>query len=71
MPIRFTHHAKLQMGKRKISEEEVIITLENPDEVKQGSHSKETIAIKYFGKKRIRTIYISEPLETKIIIVTH
>ncbi len=69
--VRYTHHARLQMERRKITEEKVLSVLNNPDEFRQGSHSNETIAIKHFGKERLRVIYISEPYEIRIITVTH
>lgn len=69
--INFTEHAKKQMLKRRISEDEVFITLNFSDHITKGSHSNESIAVKLFNKKRIRVIYISEPNEIRIITVTH
>jgi len=69
--INFTEHAKKQMLKRRISKDEVIITLNFPDHITKGSHSNESIAVKLFNKKRIRVIYISIPNEIRIITVTH
>ncbi len=69
--VRYTNHARLQMRKRKIAEESVLDVLNYPDEFRQGSHSNETIAIKRFGKKRLRVIYISEPDEIRVITVTN
>jgi len=59
------------MLKRKIKTVEVLLTLQYPDSVLKGSHSNETIAIKHFGKKRVRAIYVSDPDEIRIITVTH
>jgi hypothetical protein len=69
--VKYTNHAKLQMKKRNISEEQVMIVLNFPDEFRQGSHSNETIAIKRFNRKRVRVVYVSEPDEIRIITVTH
>lgn len=68
--IKFTNHALLQMRKRNITREEVMATLNDPDEFKPGSHSNETIAIKRFDGKRVRVIYISEPVEIRVITAT-
>ena len=69
--VRYTNHARIQMKKRKIAEQSVLDVLNDPDESRQGSHSNEIIAIKRFGKKRLRVIYISEPNEIRIVTVTH
>ncbi len=69
--INYTRHAQLQMQKRRITETQVYQTLAHPDEVKQGTHSTETIALKKFGRNRVRVIYLSLPSEIKIITVTH
>ena len=69
--IHFTEHAKKQMSKRRIREDDVFITLNYPDHIEKGTHSNEIIAVKYFNGKRIRVIYISEPNEIRIITVTH
>ena len=68
--IKFTNHALLQMSKRNITREEVITALNDPDEFKPGSHSNETIAVKRFGRKRVRVIYVSDPVEIRIITAT-
>ena len=59
------------MLKRKIQKDKVLLTLDYPDSMLKGSHSNETIAIKHFGSKRIRVIYVSEPDEIRISTVTH
>jgi len=68
--IKFTNHALLQMRKRNITREEVFETLNDPDEFKQGTHSNETIAIKRFGRRRVRVIYVSDPVEIRVITAT-
>jgi hypothetical protein len=69
--VRYTRHARLQMERRGITDDDVLEVLNSPDEFEQGSHSNETIAIKYLGKNRVRVVYISEPEEIRIITVTH
>lgn len=69
--VKYTKHARLQMEKRGIMEEQVLATLNNPDEVKPGSHSHETIAIKRLTEGRVRVIYVSEPDKIMVITVTH
>ena len=69
--VRYTDHARRQMEKRKITEESVLDVLNDPDGFRQGSHSNELIAVKHFGRKRLRVIYVSEPDEIRIITVTH
>ena len=68
--VKFTNHALLQMSRRNITREEVIAVLNDPDEFKPGVHSNETIAIKRFQRKRVRVIYISDPVEIRIITAT-
>ena len=68
--IKFTNHALLQMGKRNITREEVIAVLNDPDEFRQGTHSNETVAIKRLDGKRVRVIYVSDPVEIRVITAT-
>lgn len=69
--IRCTHHARVQMESRGISEEEVLAVLNAPDEVRLGTHSEELVALKHSAKDRVRVIHVSEPKEMTIITVTH
>ncbi len=69
--LRFTWHARRQMEQRRVSEEEVFIALSDPDEVLPGAHSNETVAVKHFGQRRVRVIYVSEPNQLRVITVTH
>ena len=68
--IRYTRHARQQMARRSISEDDVWLTLSDPDTVVPGEHSVETIAIKQFVRRRVRVVYVSEPDEVRIITVT-
>jgi hypothetical protein len=69
--VKYTRHARLQMKSRRITEQDVLDILNDPDRFEQGSHSSETIEIRYFGTKRLRVVYISEPHEIRIITVTY
>ena len=69
--VRYTRHARLQMEERGIAEEDVLLTLYEPDEVVQGSHYNELIAVRRVGRRRVRVIYVSEPAEIRVITVTH
>ena len=69
--VKYTRHARFQMKKREITELDVLDILNNPDRFEQGSHSNETIAIRFSGGRRLRVIYIDEPNEIRIITVTH
>ena len=52
--INFTEHAQKQMLKRRISKDEVFITLNFPDQITKGSHAEEPFAVKFLNHKRIR-----------------
>ncbi len=69
--VRYTRHARLQMERRGITEQNVLDVLNDPDRFEQGSHSNETIAIRFFGRRRLRVIYVADPHEIRIITVTH
>ena len=55
MDIRFTYHAKYRMNKRKITEDEVVITIKNPDKTikKEGKY----YAPKNIGRAKIEVVY--------------
>ena len=59
--VRYTGHARERMEERNITGEDVLDVLNNADEMRLGDQSNEAIAIKSFGRKRVRVIYISEP----------
>lgn len=56
MRITLTHHARLRMIQRKVSESQIAETLESPDELLAGD-SGEAIAIKRFGVREVRVVY--------------
>ena len=56
MNIRYTHHATQRMAQRKIRAEQVIETLEAPDEIMPGDQD-ELIAVRRYGTREIRVVY--------------
>lgn len=56
MNIVYSRHAKQRMAQRKISSEEVIETLETPDNILPGDNGEE-IAIKQYGNREVRVVY--------------
>lgn len=55
MEIKFTLHSKERMKKRRISEEEVLMTIENPDKIikKKGNYYSQ----KNIGRAKIEVVY--------------
>lgn len=68
MKIRYTRHARQRMAQRNIRDEQVIETLESPDEILQGDRL-EMIAVRAYGVREIRIVY-EEADEDTIIIYT-
>lgn len=68
MKIRYTRHARQRMAQRNIRDEQVIETLESPDEILQGDRL-EMIAVRADGVREIRIVY-EEADEDTIIIYT-
>lgn len=56
MRIIYTHHARLRMAQRKVSEEQVVETLESPDDIVLGDGGEE-IAVRRFGVREVRVVY--------------
>lgn len=56
MQIIYTHHARQRMIQRKVSAEQVIETLESPDELMSGEED-EAIAVKRYGAREVRVVY--------------
>ncbi|MCB0094759.1 MAG: DUF4258 domain-containing protein [Caldilineaceae bacterium] len=56
MHIRYTHHARQRMLERKVSETQVELALEQPDELTMGEQD-EWIAIRTYGNRRIQVVY--------------
>ena len=66
MRITFTHHAKQRMIQRKISTDQVVETLESPDELIAGD-SGEEIAVKRFGVREVRVVYRETDVEGFVV----
>lgn len=61
MHIRYTRHALRRMAQRKITSEDVQLTLDDPDDVVPGDMD-ETIAVRSFGTREVRVVYGIEPM---------
>jgi len=68
IPVRFDRHAKRRMKWRKISEEEVRITLESPDRIEASTRGRVN-AYKIHGKRHIKVTYKKFSAEILIISV--
>ena len=68
MEIIYTRHVQQRMAQRKIAAEQVLETLETPDEILPGDNGEE-IAIKRFGNREIRVVY-EETAPNRIVIYT-
>ncbi len=68
MNIRYTRHARQRMAQRNIRDEQVIETLEAPDEILHGDQL-EMIAVRTDGAREIRVVY-EEADEDTVIIYT-
>ena len=66
MHISYTGHAKRRMNQRKVSPEQVIETIESPDELTAGDRGEE-IAIKRYGAREVRVVY--EEVDADSVIV--
>lgn len=69
MPIRFTLHALDQMKLRNISEADIILTLNQPDE-KHRDELGNLVSQKIFGKHLLRVFFIEDGGD-KVIITTY
>lgn len=56
MRIVYTHHAIQRMSQRKVSAEQILETLDSPDELVLGE-SGEEIAVKRFGARTVRVVF--------------
>lgn len=72
MRIRYTRHARharQRMYQRGITEEDVSEVLTSPDQLLQGEQG-EMIAVKYFGIRELRVIFIDiDEVVVKVITV--
>ncbi len=65
--IRYTRHAHNRMIERKIATEQVLTTIEAPDELVIGDEG-ESIAIRNFGRHEIRIVYRELDADTDLVI---
>lgn len=65
--IKFDRHAKRRMKWRRISEEDVCLTLENPDKV-EASIKGRTNAYKAIGQRHIKVTY--KEFSDKILVIS-
>lgn len=56
MDIKYTRHAKQRMRQRKVRQEQVTDTLQDPDDLIEGDFG-ELIAIKRYGPREVRVVY--------------
>jgi hypothetical protein len=56
MRITYTHHARQRMIQRNVSAEQVVETLDTPDELITGANG-EQIAIKRFDAREVHVVY--------------
>ncbi len=67
MDIRFSRHARKQMKWRKISEEEVMAAIDNPDKLEDTIKNRKN-AFKTINDRQLKITY--KPEERDIIVVT-
>jgi hypothetical protein len=56
MQLIFTHHALQRMKQRRVSEEQIVETIELPDEIYPGDGEEET-AVRSYGSREVRVVY--------------
>ena len=66
MDIVYTRHAEQRMRQRKVRHEEVVETLEEPDEIQPGDNGGD-MAIKRFGTREVRVVYMKTAPDTDLI----
>lgn len=62
MDIRYIHHARKQMAKRRITEEDVELALADPDETYPGNPTSRTCFVKHIGEKKVKIVV--EPIRS-------
>lgn len=67
MNVTFTRHARQRMAQRRVTEEQVVETLETPDEVVPGDHEEETVVRRY-GAREVRAVYLTVGAESYVIL---
>ena len=68
-PIRYTHHARSRMHQHRISEESVISTLTEPDQLLPSIKSRYN-ALKQIGNRIIRVTFLEEAEHMLVITVS-
>lgn len=66
MHVIYTRHAEQRMIHRKVSPEQVVETIESPDEILPGDNGEE-IAIRRYGARELRVVY--EEIEADTVVV--
>ena len=68
MTVKFTLHAARRMVQRRISEQDVLDTIESPDDIVVGEMG-ESIAIRRHLRDEIRVVYEDHP-DGVIVVIT-
>lgn len=68
VPLRYTRHARLRMKERRIAEEDVLLALAEPDELRYGQDG-ETIVVKKLGRRSIEIVFVETDTGCRIITV--
>lgn len=66
MHIIYTRHAEQRMIQRKVSREQVVETIESPDEILPGDNGEE-IAVRRYGAREVCVVY--EEVEADTVVV--
>jgi hypothetical protein len=69
MSIKFTKHALQRIKKRKISKDEILKTINNPDLLKKDLYGN-SVAQKMIERRLLRVFYFSEG-DAKIVITAY
>ena len=69
MSIKFTKHALQRIKKRKISKDEILNTINNPDLLKKDLYGN-SVAQKMIERRLLRVFYFSEG-DAKIVITAY
>jgi hypothetical protein len=66
MRIIYTHHAQQRMKQRKVTHEQVELTLAEPDEIQPGDNGGD-IVVKNFGDREVQVVYEAIDADTYLI----
>ena len=67
MELHFSHHALQRMKQRHVDKENILLTLESPDDVWSGENGEE-ISVRDFGTYVVRVVYQKREPEVYVII---